>query len=61
MCLDNEIIFDIRRVAASLNTSELGFSEYVNNGGKFVSQMVEEEYNSFASYCELAGIKGYVD
>ena len=31
------------------------------NINKTASQMVEEEYNSFASYCELAGIKGSVD
>lgn len=55
MNLDDEIIIDIKRISALLNTNKLSFDEYVKNGGKFEKQISEEL--GFSNYCELSGIK----
>ena len=60
MCLDDKIILDIQRIASLLNTNKLSFDEYVAHGGKFEKQLIENEYSSFGNYCELAGIKRYI-
>ena len=60
MCYDDNIILDIQRIASLLNANKLSFEEYVACGGKFEKQIIENEYSSFCNYCELAGIKGYI-
>lgn len=57
MCRDDEIITDIRKIAAKLNTSELSFDEYIIAGGRFENEITADDYNSFANFCELAGVK----
>lgn len=59
-CSHGKIILDIQRIASLLNTNKLSFDEYVAHGGKFEKQIVENEYSSFCNYCELAGVKGYI-
>lgn len=55
---DNEIILDIQRVARRLNTNKLSLNDYLNNGGKYSGEVIDDpEWGSFGSRCELAGIK----
>ena len=55
---DMEIIQDIQRVARTLNTNKLSIDDYLNNGGKYPREIVDDpEWGSFGCRCELAGIK----
>lgn len=55
---DNEVISDIRRVAAKLNQNSLSFKEYLDNGGIYDLEIFDDEdFGSFANFCELAGVK----
>ena len=55
---DNELIADIQRVARCLNTNKLSLNDYLNNGGKYPREIIDDsEWGSFGSRCELAGIK----
>ncbi|MCC8105956.1 MAG: hypothetical protein LIO99_08140 [Clostridiales bacterium] len=56
----DDIIIDIRRVAAKLNQSKLTKQEYAENGGRYLFSFFEEhedEIGSFANNVELAGLK----
>ncbi len=58
--IQNDIIKDIQRVAATLNTSVLNEEEYARHGGAYplsVFDEYEDEIESFANYAELAGVK----
>lgn len=54
---DDRVISDIRRVAASLNTSSLSREEYRQNGGIYTEDVLDDDFGGFANLCELAGIK----
>lgn len=61
MCLDDYIIMDIQRIASLLNTSKLSFYEYLDNGGQFGKDIIDDEYGGFSNFCELSGIKAKVE
>ena len=55
---DDEMIYDIQRVAHSLNTNQLSLKEYLKNGGKYSAEMIDDcDSGGFANKCELAGIR----
>lgn len=39
---DNELITDIQRVARSLNTNKLSLNAYLNNGGKYPREVIDD-------------------
>lgn len=58
---DNELITDILRVARCLNTNRLSLNDYLNNGGQYPREIIDDpEWGSFVSRCELVGIKGII-
>lgn len=59
MCLSDCIIIDIQKIARILNTNQLSYLEYIENGGQFDFHKyeIEEEIGSFANAVELAGLK----
>ncbi len=55
---DDEMIYDIQRVAHLLNTSELSLDDYLNNGGKYSADIIDDsDCGGFANKCAIAGIK----
>ena len=58
MCSDHDKIADIQRVARMLNSSQLSLQEYLENGGKYSREIIDDcETGGFANLCELAGVK----
>ena len=58
MCSDHDKIADIQRVARMLNSNQLSLQEYLENGGKYSREIVNDcETGGFANLCELAGVK----
>ena len=58
MCSDHDKIADIQRVARMLNYNRLSLEEYLKNGGKYSSEIIDDcESGGFANICELAGVK----
>ncbi len=58
--LQNDIIKDIQRVAATLNASVLNEEEYARHGGAYplsVFDEYEDEIGSFANNAGLTGVK----
>jgi len=58
--IQDDIIFDIRRIAAKLNQNKLTEREYAENGGQYsisVFEEYEDEIGSFANNVEMAGLK----
>ena len=53
---DDDIIFDIQRVARRLNSNALSAEQYCQNGGKYPLALIGE-LGGFHSRCELAGLK----
>ncbi len=56
----NDIIKDIQRVAAKLNTNALNEEDYARHGGIYplsIFDGYEDEIGSFANNAELAGVK----
>ncbi len=56
----NDIISDIRKIAAKCNANELSDQEYIQNGGKYpisIFEEYEDEIGSFQNNLELAGLK----
>ena len=55
---DDEIIADISRVARLLNANKLSLTEYLNYGGKYPIEIINDiDSGGFANKCEMAGIK----
>lgn len=55
---DDEKILDIQRVVRLLNTNKLSLNDYLNKGGKYSKEIIDDsEWGSFGNWCELAGIK----
>ena len=55
---DDEKIADIQKVARLLNTNVLSLEEYLENGGKFPREIIDNcDEGSFGNFCTLAGIK----
>lgn len=55
---DDEMILDIQRVAHLLNTNQLSLEEYIENGGKYSADIIDDwDCGGFGAKCELAGIK----
>ena len=55
---DDEMIADISRVARLLNANQLSFTEYLNYGGKYSVDIIDDiDCGGFANKCEMAGIK----
>lgn len=58
MVTDDEMIIDIQRVASLLNTNQLSLNEYIDNGGKYSADIIDDlESGGFANKCSIAGIK----
>ena len=58
MCSDPDKIADIQRVARMLNSNQLSLQEYMENGGKYSREIIDDcETGGFANLCELAGVK----
>ena len=55
---DDEMIADIQRVARSLNTSRLSLEEFLDNGGKYSADVIDDvDCGGFSNKCALAGMK----
>jgi len=55
---DDEMISDIQRVARLLNTNQLSLNEYIDNGGKYSVDIIDDlDSGGFANKCSIAGIK----
>ena len=55
---DEEMIIDIQRVACLLNTNQLSLDEYIDNGGKYNADIIDDlDCGGFANKCSIAGIK----
>jgi len=55
---DDEMIADIQRVASLINTNQLSLKEYLDNGGKYSVNIIDDcDSGGFANKCSLAGIK----
>ena len=55
---DMEMIQDIQRIAHELNTNSLSLSEYLNHGGKYSAELIDDyDTGGFANKCSIAGIK----
>lgn len=53
-----EVIMDIRRVAEKMNTDEMSWDEYRQNGGLYKAEVFDDkQIGSFSQLCELAGVK----
>ena len=58
MCSDHDKIADIQRVARMLNSNQLSLQEYMENGGKYSREIIDDcETGGFANLCELAGVR----
>ena len=58
MCSDHDKIADIQRVARMLNSNQLSLQEYLENGGKYSREIVDDcETGGFSNLSELAGVK----
>ena len=58
MISDDEMIRDIQRIAHLLNTNSLSLKDYLENGGKYPKEIIDDfDCGGFANKCELAGIK----
>ena len=58
MCSDPDKIADIQRVARMLNINQLSLQEYMENGGKYSREIIDDcETGGFANLCELAGVR----
>lgn len=55
---DDEMIIDIQRIASLLNTNQLSLREYIDNGGKYSADIIDDlACGGFANKCSIAGIK----
>lgn len=55
---DNSMIADIQRVARLNNTNQLSLKEYIDNGGKYSANIIDDyDSGGFANKCSIAGIK----
>lgn len=55
---DDEMIADIQRVARLMNTNQLSLQEYIDNGGKYGVNIIDDyDSGGFANKCCIAGIK----
>lgn len=55
---DEEMILDIQRVAHRLNANTLSLDEYLNHGGIYCADMIDDyDCGGFADKCQMAGIK----
>ena len=59
MSLSDYIIIDIQKIAHIMNTNQLSYLEYIENGGQFDfhEYEIKEEIGSFANAVSLAGLK----
>ena len=56
---DEEMILDIQRVAHKLNKNTLSLDDYLNNGGVYSADIIDDcDCGGFANKCQIAGIKG---
>lgn len=56
----NNIIYDLRKVASKLNQNHLNETEYIKNGGLYPLSILDEysdEIGGFVNNLELAGLK----
>ena len=55
---DDSMIADIQRVARLNNTNQLSLKEYIDNGGKYSANIIDDyDSGGFANKCSIAGIK----
>lgn len=55
---DDEMIADIQRVAHLINTNQLSLKEYIDNGGKYSANIIDDyDGSGFVNKCYIAGIK----
>ena len=56
---DEGMILDIQRVAHKLNKNTLSLDDYLNNGGVYSADIIDDcDCGGFANKCQIAGIKG---
>ncbi len=55
---DNMMISDIQKVARTLNTNTISLQEYLQNGGKYSADIIDDEScGGFANKCSIGGLK----
>lgn len=59
---DDMMIADIQRAAHLLNTNRISLEEYLQNGGKYSAENIDDdEWGGFANKCAIGGLKVKID